>query len=331
MSNFYYSIYGPSIEQFLDLKRSLGYKYKDADWVFARFDKLAMDRDESSVGIPKELSDEWCRKSPNESEKTRYNRIQVIRQFSLFLCQSGHPSQVPKLPPLKGVYTPYIFSNEEVNALFTACDQLRATVHNPKSSLFVVPVLFRLLYGTGIRISEALFLTCEDVNLKDKYLVLRNCKNGKDRLVPMSDSLSEVCREYLRYRNRFTQLDHKTADRFFLDPDGGAFNTGKAYNWFRRILYKAGISHGGKGLGPRMHDLRHTFSVHSLASMAEAGVDLYYSLPVLSTYLGHQSLAATDKYVRLTAEMYPSIIGNANKLYPYLFPEIYKIKENETN
>jgi integrase len=332
MNNFYYSIYGPSIEQFLDLKRSLGYKYKEADGVLAKFDKIAMDRNETSVGISKELEDECCRKYPNQSEKSRCNRIQVIRQFSLFLCQLGYSSNIPKLPPHTSVHTPYIFSREEVNAIFTCCDQLKATQHNPNSLFFVVPTLFRLLYGTGIRTSEALFLSCKDVNLEDKYLILRNCKNGEDRLVPISDSLAEVCREYLKYRNHCAALNNNTSDRFFIYRDGRACDIFAPYRWFRRVLFKAGISHGGRGQGPRLHDFgRHTFSVHSLASMAEAGIDLYYSLPVLSTYLGHQSLASTDKYVRLTAEMYPSIIENANKLHPYLFPEIYKIRENETN
>ena len=58
----------------------------------------------------------------------------------------------------------------------------------------------------------------------------------------------------------------------------------------------------------RLHDLRHTFAVHSLAKMAEEGMDLYCSLPILSTYLGHQSLRATNNYVRLTSEMYPELI-----------------------
>jgi integrase/recombinase XerD len=65
--------------------------------------------------------------------------------------------------------------------------------------------------------------------------------------------------------------------------------------------------------------------------MAESGADLYYSLPVLSTYLGHQSVHATDKYIRLTAEMYPSIIAKINEAFPLLFPEIFHLQENETN
>lgn len=331
MDRFYYSIYGPFIQEFLDLKRSLGYKYKDADWVFTSFDNFAMHREDASVEITKELADEWCSMSPNESEKSRYNRVQIIRQFSLFLCQIGYPSHIPKLPKFKSVFIPHIFSTEEVNVIFTTCDHLRVTRSHPNSAVFSIPVLFRLLYGTGIRISEALFLSLEDVNLEKQNLILRNCKNGKDRLVPISDSLSEVCSSYLNYRNQISLLAYSIANNFFLHPDGSALNVKIAYQWFRKVLDIAGISHGGRGIGPRLHDLRHTFSVHSLASMAEMGLDLYYSLPILSTYLGHQSLAATDKYVRLTAEMYPSIIDKANNLYPYLFPEIYNLKENETN
>jgi hypothetical protein len=64
--------------------------------------------------------------------------------------------------------------------------------------------------------------------------------------------------------------------------------------------------------------------------MAEADLDLHYSLPILSIYLGHQSIAATDRYVRLTAEMYPSIMAKVNKTIPILYPDIYKQTDHET-
>ena len=102
------------------------------------------------------------------------------------------------------------------------------------------------------------------------------------------------------------------------------YSAESVYIWFRKILFNAGTSHGGRGLGPRLHDVRHPFSVHSLKAMSEAGMDLYYSLPILSNYLGHQSLEATDKYVRLTSDMYPELIQNTNKLCEYVFPEVNK-------
>lgn len=55
---------------------------------------------------------------------------------------------------------------------------------------------------------------------------------------------------------------------------------------------------------------------------AESGLDLYYSLPILSEYLGHQSLEATEKYVRLTSEMYPGLIHDVNSICAYAFPEV---------
>jgi integrase/recombinase XerD len=80
--------------------------------------------------------------------------------------------------------------------------------------------------------------------------------------------------------------------------------------------------------GPRVHDLRHTFAVTSLANMAESGIDLYVSLPVLSTYLGHQSLESTNQYVRLTKHIYPHLINDVNLICQDVFP---KYRNHETD
>ena len=109
---------------------------------------------------------------------------------------------------------------------------------------------------------------------------------------------------------------------FFTALNGGRCQTCTVYEHFRTVLYKAGISHKGRGTGPRLHDLRHTFCVNALLKMSEAGMDLYYSMPVLSTYVGHQSIEATNKYVRLTSEMYPNLLDKVNSIYKYVFPEI---------
>lgn len=331
MDRFYYSIYGPFIEKFIGLKRSLGYKYTSGTVQLIGFDKLAADRDESEVGISKELAVQWGTKKANESDSGRYIRIEVVRQFSLFLCQLGYPSYVPKLPSFNSTYTPYVFSKEQIQNMFIACDQLKPALYHSKSLIFILPALFRLLYGTGMRINEALSLLYDDVNLKENYLVLRNCKNGRDRLIPIAPSLSAVCEEYLQYRSHYTRLNPNASPFFFISPMGKACSREKVYVWFRKVLYHAGIAHGGKGLGPRLHDIRHTYSVHALAAMAMAGMDLYYSLPLLSTYLGHQSLTATEKYVRLTEEMYPFIMENAYKICPSVFPELADSKDYETN
>ena len=320
MNRKYYSVFGPYIMKFIELKHSLGYKYKDAGYALASFDRLALEKDVFEIAMTKEIADEYCKKRPNESDKTRYNRIQILSQFTQFLCDLGFESYIPKLPKFTSTYTPYIFPKKEIQNIFRVCDELAPSVRNRNSTVYAIPVLIRLLYGTGIRISEALYLECNDINFHDKYLVLRDTKNNKDRMVPISDSLAIACKEYLMYRNLFPSI--RKENRFFIKPDGLPMNVYNVYKWFRRIIFTANISHGGRGHGPRLHDLRHTFSVHSLALMSESELDLYHSLPLLSTYLGHQSLEATDKYVRLTAEMYPDLIKKTSNICSSVFPVI---------
>lgn len=322
MNKHFYSIYGPSIKTFLSLKRSLGFKYEAGEYELGKFDKIANQRDESSIGISKELATIVCIKHPNESEKSRNNRIQILIQFAFFLNDTGYPSFIPNLPSFKSSYTPYIFTKEEVLRFFSECDQIISTNRNPKTGMFFIPVLFRLLYATGIRVGEAMSLSLGDVDIENNYLKVRDSKNGKERIIPFSESVALALKDYLKYRNQRPVL--KGIDHLFVNPGGSIPTSDLPYKWFRKLLFRSGISHGGRGTGPRMHDFRHTFSVHSLVTMAKKGVDLYYSLPILSTYLGHQSLAATDKYVRLTAEMYPSLIENVNKICPHIFPDLNK-------
>jgi integrase len=94
------------------------------------------------------------------------------------------------------------------------------------------------------------------------------------------------------------------------------------YEIFRTIVYRAGLPHGGRSKGPRLHDLRHTFCVNSLVKLADESLDLYNSMPVLMTYMGHKSLSATNRYVRITEEMYPNLIHKIDEAYKYIFPEI---------
>ena len=186
--------------------------------------------------------------------------------------------------------------------------------------IIILPSLFRMLYSTGIRINEALSLQEEDVNLENNYLVIKDSKNGKERLISISESLSAVCKEYVRYRDRMPL--QRTNTYFFISLNGSKCKSGVAYEWFRKILSSAGISYKGDHQGPRIHDLRHTFAVHSLAAMAENGIDLYCALPYLSTYLGHQSIRATNGYVRLTAEMYPGLLKDVDRVCLNVFPKI---------
>jgi integrase/recombinase XerD len=158
-------------------------------------------------------------------------------------------------------FTPYIFSKDQLKSFFTACDSMK--IHRQSPMKYILPVLYRMIYGCGLRVSEALGLKCEDVNLDEGYIIIREAKNGSDRILPISNSLKDVCVQYSKcYLSTLGSCNY-----FFPQENGNKYTSDTVYKWFRKILWKAGIPHGGKGMGPRVHDFRHSFSVHSLAEM----------------------------------------------------------------
>jgi len=311
-------IYSALLERYIEFKRNLGYKFIDAEYTYSLFDRFTTKRGETEIGITRELADSWAEKRPNESDSTCYRRVMYLIQFSAFLNDMGYSSHIPSYSSAyKSTFTPYIFTHREMEAIFYACDRLEKG-NFMDSTVNVIPSMIRLMYGTGIRVGEAVNLKVKDVNLEERFLVILNSKNGKERIVPFKATVADACRQY----RESLVLVQEPDDYFFVKRNGHKCRARTIYEWFRKVLRNAGISHGGKGLGPRLHDVRQTFAVHSLAAMAESGLDLYYSLPVLSEYLGHQSLEATDKYVRLTSEMYPGLLNDADNICSYAFPEL---------
>jgi len=188
----------------------------------------------------------------------------------------------------------------------------------------VDPLLFRMLYGCGLRLMEALKLTVGDVDLDEGILRIRQSKNKKDRFVPMSGRLAERCREYSRTMHESSSLDSYYLPGF----QGGCYNKSSIYLRFRQYLWKAGISHSGNG--PRIHDLRHAYCVHRLKKWVLDGQELSNFLPYLTAYLGHADFRGTEYYLRLTADLYPEIVSKMEIAFGYIIPEKGEGQDEET-
>lgn len=94
------------------------------------------------------------------------------------------------------------------------------------------------------------------------------------------------------------------------------------YRNFRRFLWRSGISHGGRGKGPRVHDLRHTHACHCLKKWVQQGKDIAAYLPVLKAYMGHDSFEETAYYLRLTADIFPDISIKLEGCYRDIIPRL---------
>ncbi len=332
---FYYgSVYAPYFKRFIAMKQALGYVSLRTEWIFLELDRFFLEGKVEALGITREQVDRWRATRINDAPPTLYTKYCVLAQFCRFMCKVGYDSFVPRIPPniAKNSFTPYIYSDREISAIFNACDSLRLYDGHMTTIQFIIPAIIRLLYGTGLRVSEALSLKNRDVDLDKRSILIRKAKNGEERLIPLSDSLAIVLGQYLNYRDRIPVPNIPGANGFFfISPNGTYCKSGSVYKWFRKVLSEVGIPHQGDHKGPRVHDLRHTFAVHSMVKMVRSGLDLYYSLPLLSVFLGHKSLGSTEHYVRLTAEVYPDLLKDQEGIGAYVFPKSQILRYDGNN
>jgi len=306
------------LEKFLVQKRALGYKYLAQEYVLKKFIEFAEECAQQGDSLSKEKILEYCARRSFETPKTQSNRITDLRQFIAYLNVNGFEVCMPKLPrKQQSKYIPYIFTHEQMLSIIAAADSLEK--HRRYNCAEVYPVLFRVLYGCGLRISEALNLRIDNVDLKKCTLTIRESKFMKSRIVVMSDSLANVVSRFIEEHCMLSA----ESDFLFKNRDGSRRSTKAVYECFRELLWNCGIPFRGRGFGPRLHDVRHTFCCHSLKKMSDAGIDMYCALPVLSAYVGHSSISSTEQYLRLTEEFYPDVRSRMQMTATHVYPEVY--------
>jgi integrase len=219
-------------------------------------------------------------------------------------------------------FVPYVFTKEELARFFYEIDHMEQSPHNPRA-VYIFPVLYRILYCCGLRANEALNLRICDVDVENGILNIREAKHGKHRYVPMSPEMTARCRWLLSEIHKDALPD----DWFFPNARNNSIHITAAYWYFRRFLQQSGISHGGKGNGPRMHDLRHTFAVHCLQKWVSEGANLQALFPYLSSYLGHYKLGGTQKYLHLTHEAYSGLIEQFQEYAGDIIPVLEALYE----
>jgi integrase len=309
---------GPRLEGFLNFMRLSGYQYKVQERWLRQLDQYCLEKNVAESGLTKDVIESFCFGDGSEAVATRQDRCRLMRKLAEYLRKSDWCVYVPPLPEKSFRYPrhlPYIYTEEELSQLFTQIDNWEQPQQSHSNRKIIDPLLFRMLYGCGLRITEALHLTVSDVDLAEGVLKIRQAKNEKDRLVPMAESLTNRCRAY----SSSLHAQSEPGSYFYPGFHGGCYDPSTIYVRFRQYLWKAGISHSGSG--PRVHDLRHAYCVHRLKKWVLEGKDLTNLMPYLSVYLGHTDFRGTEYYLRLTADLYPDIVSKLEKSHGYIIPE----------
>ncbi len=323
----FHSVFAPDIRAYLELKESLGEKTVAPGNVLRQFDRYCSSVQVSEARLTEELAGNWLITKSGEKAETRSHRISALRGFAEYYASTGNEVTWQPVPGYAGRpkrYVPYIYTAEEIRDILAAADTMPESYGRSRFHA-VFPAVIRVLYGCGLRISESLGLKVKDVDLEKGFLFIHGAKFGRDRKIPMSDSLLQYLKGYRDSNADFIGIDAE--GWFFPNAKGECYSQRTVYDKFRQILWIAGISHQGKGKGPRVHDLRHTFAVHALQQNVEQGKDIYASLTGLMVYLGHSRISSTEYYLRLTAEVFPDFLERADKVCARAIPEAVRYEE----
>jgi integrase len=201
------------------------------------------------------------------------------------------------LPRLKRA-KPYVYSDAEINALLAA-----ALALPPAGGLrrWTYHYLFGLIAVTGMRLSEAIGLQRDDVDLKNGMLTVRQSKFGKSRLVPLHSTTRAALGSYAERRD--AHLGSRCVPSFFVAERGGRLLHQYVHRVFWRLSREIGLRRQDDHSGPRVHDFRHRFAIQTLLGWYREGVNVERQLPVLSTYLGHTCVRDTYWYLSACPEL----------------------------
>ena len=302
-------------------KRAVGYKYDAEERILARFEAFCREEFPGLETVTKASAEAWITAARERGVRpaTLQGLAAPVRELARWLGRRGTGAYVlpARTLPRPARYIPHIYTDRELADLFAATDRCRYSSEVPFRHL-VMPVLFRMVYACGLRVSEARLLRPGDVDISTGVLQIRDAKGGRDRQVPVSGPLHVRLAGY-----RAHMAGQPGWDWFFPGTSAGRpLTLVNVYHNFRRFLWQARISHGGRGHGPRVHDLRHTFAVGNLRSWFAAGEDIGALLPVLQAYMGHSSISDTAYYLRLTAESYPHIAARVRREYGGIVPPV---------
>jgi integrase/recombinase XerD len=290
------------VTQYVAFRKALGAGYYASGCLLRAFSREMGEKIDVRSVRPKAVSAFLAGNGrPTRSWHQRYYTLLCFYRYAVsrgYVKSAPLPKVVPKLPSR---FVPYVYSREELRRLLDAVSSCQRPVHVIEPPTLRTIIL--LLYGAGLRISEALNLNLENVDLTRSVLTVQSSKFFKSRLVPVGKQLAKALTTYSEWR----EVAHPATEKqspFFVNRNGSQVNCLALQNAFKRLRDHTGIhrTDGGR-CQPRLHDLRHSFAVHRLISWYEQGADVQRLLPTLSVYLGHINIASTQVYLTMTPEL----------------------------
>ena len=295
----------PSLQDYLDLKRSLGRVYQAERRVLGHWDHFIHCNYSRSNRVRAEMFMGWTRELVRLTSTVSRAHQRIVRNSLLFYARDHRSTFIPDpftFPKPAPVMSPRLISEAEMARVLDAARQLPPTMENPLRAETMRLGLI-LLFCCGLRRGELLRLKLGDIDVEQAVRSIRQTKFHKSRLVPLSLTATDELNRYLKKRQ---QQKLPTGPETFLmwsprrSPE--AYGPQRVLSLWHQLCVSARVLNA-QGHPPRLHDARHSCAVLVLQHWYAQGVDVQAKLPYLATYLGHVSAASTHHYLNLTPEL----------------------------
>lgn len=289
-----------AVQDYLALRRSLGFKLRDAGKGLLDF--VAFMEQQRASYITHRLALAWAQQTSTAPPSIWARRLSWVRCFARHRSATDPRTEIPPaslLPYRPKRARPYLYSNDEIRALLNAAlllpagDGLRPWLYH---------CLFGLLSVSGLRISEAYNLELQDVDLDAAVLTVRGAKFGKSRLIPLHASTCNILADYIARRERIWQA-RTVSSYLFISSRGNRIDGATIHRIFYALSRQIGLRGPHDSHGPRLHDMRHRFAMKTLLHWYRSGEDVERRLPILSAYLGHVHISDTFWYLSAWPEL----------------------------
>ena len=293
------------LDEYLELRRTLGHKLADAHRLLPRFVTYLDERELEFVTVEAALA--WSLEpAVAVGSVVPAHRMMAVRGFARYLSGVDPRTEVPRAGTIrrpKRWRRPFIYTDGDVLALI---EQAQTLIPQPLRSA-TYQTLIGLLASTGLRVGEALRLDSDDINWAEGVLRIRESKFGKSRLVPLDPSAVDALERYDHTRHQL--LPDPSTGSFFVSLRGTRVIYECVWPMHRKLCEHAGVG-AGSSVRPRIHDHRHSFAVNTLLGWYQQGVDVPSRIAWLSTYLGHREPRYTYHYLSAA----PDLLAHAARL-----------------
>lgn len=289
------------VDDYLATRRTMGFKVEGLSKLLSSF--VAFCEVHGARRVQSDLAVQWATTMIRVpvTDALIARRMDAVRVFARHQHALDPATQIPPEGIGNRRYQPRepnVFTAAQVLALLAATDTL-----SPRFKALTWRTLIGLLAATGLRPGEACHLSVDDVDLKAGVLQILDTKFGKSRLVFIHPTTATVLADYLQLRKDAVGTTARACPALFVNSRHGALDPNRLGATFTRVVAAAGISTTPGHRPPRLHDLRHTFTVGTILGWYRDGHDVQARLPLLSTWLGHVDPASTYWYLHAVPEL----------------------------